>query len=170
MALREDPRFGRAMQTPPPDVFDAVLTANRLALERVAWVHCGYASLPAVSAFSTPPLDVQLAVDNSFRLGPTCGFERVPAIVTTGLRTSRFAPVLFWEVLHALEPGGIWIDIDDAGRCAGTPLNAEDFPVREYFRTCLRPVFTLNSTGSGRRCSHGRTARNSSGSMTPPRA
>jgi hypothetical protein len=72
-----------------------------------------------------------------FRLGPTCGFEAVPAVVTSGIRTSRFAPILFWEVLHMLAPGGLWIDVDEASRCTGTALTPTDFLEREYFAECL---------------------------------
>src|SRR4029078_8667486 len=84
--------------------------------------------------------DITSAVDNTFRLGPTLGFETTPIIVTTGLRSSRFARILFWEVLHALAVYGIWIDIDDAGRYGTVPEGFEDYPQREYFSRCLTPV------------------------------
>src|SRR5262249_35129222 len=97
------------------------------------WVHCGYEPLPAIDGLRTPVLDVGAPVDNVFRLGPTLGFETSPIIVTTGLRSSRFAAILFWEVLHALAVDGLWIDIDETRRSAKPAGGFEDFLQREYF-------------------------------------
>ncbi len=139
MPLHEDPRFNRSATPVPADVIGSALTMYRDALSSAPWLYCGYDALPELADTDRPAFDVSLAVDNDFRLGPACGFERTPAVVTAGLRSSRFASLLFWEVLHAIEPGGIWIDIDEAERCTGTALSNEDFPVREYFRDCLQP-------------------------------
>ena len=68
---------------------------------------------------------------------PTLGFETSPIVVTTGLRSSRFASILFWEVLHALAVDGVWIDIDDARRASEPAHGFADYPLREYFRDCL---------------------------------
>jgi hypothetical protein len=134
--LCDEPRFARPASEPPGRQIGRLLRPWRAALQG-GWVHCGYSTLDPMSRIAAPALDVTSAVDNTFRLGPVLGFERTPAVVTTGLRTSRFAPLLYWEVLHTLAAGGTWIDIDEADRCAGTALTREDFMVRAYFRSCL---------------------------------
>jgi hypothetical protein len=145
MALFEDPRFRHPAFQLPADIFSAVLRSHLPEPATAPWVHCGYAALESPWPHGGPlggprrarALDVRMPVDNGFRLGPVFGFERVHTVVTTGLRSSRFASILFWEVLHILAPGGLWIDIDEAARCEGTPLTDEDYPTREYFRNCL---------------------------------
>ncbi len=147
MALHEASRFGRADFQAPADLIATALEAHRDELSRHGWVHCGYAEGMRGSGVPAPRVDVSVPVDGGFRLEPVLGFESVPAIVTTGLRSSRFAPVLFWEVLHALAPGGVWIDVDQARWCEGTALHDEDFLQRDYFRTCL--LQESDETGSG---------------------
>lgn len=136
MSLFEASRFKRAQDPPAADVLAAVLLEHRDALGS-GWVYCGYTPLRLPAGVAPPRLDVQQTVDNMFRLGPLSGFETVPTVVTSGLRASRFAPVLFWEVLHVLAVGGTWIDVDTESRCQGTSLIATDFMAREYFAECL---------------------------------
>jgi hypothetical protein len=138
MPLQETPRFNRATEAMPSWLVEAALIEHRDSLNAGAWIHCGYADLPWVAGINARAGDVETVVDSAFRMSAMNGFEYLPTVVTTGLRTSRFAPILFWEVLHALAAGGTWIDIDDRSRCGGTALIAEDFPEREYFRGCLR--------------------------------
>lgn len=137
MPLSEARRFRRAPVDPPAPVIEAALEAHTEALNGSPWMYCGYAPLPLVQGIAPPAIDIDAAVDNQFRLGVEHGFETCPLVVTTSLRTSRFAPVLFWEVLHVLAVGGLWIDVEDASRCDGTALASEDFPDREYFRESL---------------------------------
>lgn len=137
MSLFEPLRYRRAQSAPGADVLGAVLADHRDVLRQGRWIYCGYTPLRIPAGVGAPQLDVSQTVDNMFRLGPTCGFETASAVVTCGLRTSRFAPILFWEVLHVLEEGGLWIDVDETSRCAGTPLTATDFLEREYFAECL---------------------------------
>ena len=137
MSLSEDRRFGRLASAIPQDVLRLILIAQRSSLASAPWVHCGYEPLPRIDGLRTPLLDVSVPVDNVFRLGPTLGFETSPIIVTTGLRSSRFAAILFWEVLHALAVDGVWIDIDEATRCAQPPHGFDDYLRREYFSDCL---------------------------------
>jgi hypothetical protein len=137
MSLYEDARFGRAASGISQEVFRSILIAHRSTLGGAPWVHCGYEPLPSVDGLRRPVLDVSARVDNVFRLGPTLGFETSPIVVTTGLRSSRFASILFWEVLHALAVDGVWIDIDDARRASEPAHGFIDYPLREYFRDCL---------------------------------
>src|SRR5215813_5021022 len=118
MSLHEDQRFGRVPSAISPDVLRSILAALRKALGSAPWVHCGYEPLPAIDGLRTPVIDVSGRVDNVFRLGPALGFETSPIVVTTGLRSSRFAAIVFWEVLHALAVDGLWIDIDETRRSA----------------------------------------------------
>lgn len=137
MSLSEDHRFGRAASAITQEVLRSILIAQRSTLGSAPWVHCGYESLPSIDGLRRPVLDISAPVDNMFRLGPTLGFETSPIIVTTGLRTSRFAAVLFWEVLHALAVDGVWIDIDEAARCSQPRHGFDDYLRREYFSDCL---------------------------------
>jgi hypothetical protein len=137
MPLHEDRRFGRAASEISPEVLRSLLIVQRATLATAPWVHCGYEALPAIDGLRRPVLDISASVDNVFRLGPTLGFETSPIIVTTGLRSSRFASILFWEVVHALAVDGIWIDIDASSRCAERANGFDDYPRREYFRNCL---------------------------------
>lgn len=137
MSLSEDRRFGRVASAVPQDVLRSILIAQRRTLGSAPWVHCGYEPLPAIDGLRTPVIDISAPVDNVFRLGPTLGFETSPIIVTTGLRSSRFAAILFWEVLHALAVDGVWIDIDEAALCNRSRYGFDDYPRREYFSQCL---------------------------------
>jgi hypothetical protein len=137
MPLHEDRRFGRAASEISPEVLRSLLILQRSTLASAPWVHCGYEPLPAIDGLRRPVLDISATVDNVFRLGPTLGFETSPIIVTTGLRSSRFASILFWEVLHALAVDGLWIDIDAAARLGARANGFEDYPARQYFRECL---------------------------------
>ena len=140
MPLTEFRRFNRADTAATEEVLRSVLSSQRNTLASAPWVHCGYEQLPLVDGLRPPVLDISCAVDNAFRLGPTLGFETTPIIVTTGLRSSRFASIVFWEVLHALAVYGIWIDIDDAAGYGVAPEGFEDYPRRQYFRDCLTSV------------------------------
>ena len=137
MSLYEDRRFGRAASAISQDGLRSILVAHRTTLGGAPWVHCGYEPLPSIDGLRRPVLDISARVDNVFRLGPTLGFETSPIVVTTGLRSSRFASILFWEVLHALAVDGVWIDIDDARRTSVSAHGFTDYPLREYFRDCL---------------------------------
>jgi hypothetical protein len=148
MSLYEDQQFGRGPSAISPDVLRSILAAQRSTLGSAPWVHCGYEPLPAVDGLRTPVLDVSAPVDNAFRLGPTLGFETSPIIVTRGLRSSRFAAILFWEVLHALAVDGLWIDIDETRRSAEPARGFEDFLQREYFRDCLTAVSAEDREGT----------------------
>jgi len=140
MPLTEFRRFNRDATPTSEELLRSVLSSQRTTLASAPWVHCGYEHLPLIDGLRAPVLDIGGAVDNAFRLEPTLGFETTPIIVTTGLRSSRFASIVFWEVLHALAVYGIWIDIDEASRCGGAPNGFEDYPRRQYFRECLTPV------------------------------
>src|SRR5580765_6068638 len=137
MPLHEDRRFGRVESAICQDVLRSILVAHRQTLVSAPWVHCGYEALPAIDGLRRPVLDISARVDNVFRLGPIIGFETSPIFVTTGLRSSRFAAILFWEVLHALAVDAVWLDIDNAKRCSEPAHGFEDYPLRQYFRDCL---------------------------------
>lgn len=137
MSLIGSPRFPLSSPVPTAQALHSVLSAHRAWLQDGGWVYCGYTPLDCPTDVSPPRLDVTEPVDGMFRLGPACGFESVKAVVTCGLRASRFAPILFWEVLHALSVGGVWIDLDVESSCHGTVLTTRDFLEREYFAGCL---------------------------------
>jgi len=79
-------------------------------------------------------------VDNFFTLWGDVGFETQPLLLTVGLRSSRFAPVLLWEAFHALSPGGLWLDIDFEDSCKGTNLCDSDFLDRIYYCSALEEL------------------------------
>lgn len=135
MPLVDDERFRQRPFDLPADVLAQRLDAHPV-LRSAPWVYCGYAPLPPLAGLRRPVVDVQARVDNAFRLVPACGFEQAPVVVTTGIRSSRFASVIAWEVLHVLAIGGTWIDIDDGGHVGRSPFG-EDVLDRQYFRTCL---------------------------------
>lgn len=143
MALREDGRFGLAATAVSSRVVADALREHRAVLSEGPWIYCGYAALPPVAGIHPPQAEVEGPVDNAFRLTPTYGFEAVRTVVTAGLRASRFAAILFWEVLHVLEVGGTWIDVDETARLDGTGLVEHDFLDREYFARCLQTEATL---------------------------
>ncbi len=136
MALHELPRFRRASDLPSGAALRQALQPHLSTLAATPWTYCGYTPLPDLHGVR-PSLDLTMTVDNQTVLTQACGFERQTAVVTAGLRASRFAPVLCWEVLHTLAPGGLWIDVDVDSRCRGTALTPLDFPARDYARLCL---------------------------------
>jgi hypothetical protein len=150
MALVDAPRFAIEPAGVAADQVAALVSPHAEALSSGDWVYCGYGPMAGVPGLRPPSLDVTARVDGQFRLEPLLGFETSPAVVTVALRSSRFAPLVFWEVLHALRPGGLWIDVDVAGRCEGTPLCSDDVPRREYFRSCL--AVERDETAAGVRC------------------
>ncbi len=135
MPLREQDRFGRKDTAAIAAQLRAVLLSQKSTLATAPWVHCGYLTLPHVRGLRPPVIDVAADVDNAFRLGPSLGFESTPIIVTTGVRSSRFASIVFWEALHALAVDGIWIDIDDGSQ--GSANGCDDYLQRQYFRDSL---------------------------------
>jgi hypothetical protein len=139
MPLIEHRRFGRRPSAAAGDALRPIFLAHQPTLVSAPWVHCGYASLPTLAGLRTPAIDITAGVDNAFRLAPILGFETAPIMVTTGLRSSRFASILFWEVLHGLAVEGIWIDIDDVGQCVSPANGFDDHLQRQYFRACLTP-------------------------------
>src|SRR5438552_3342411 len=104
MPLRELEKFRRGDTAVVEAQLRAVLLSQKSTLTTARWVYCGYVPMPHVKGLRPPVADITAAVDNAFRLGPTLGFETTPIIVTSGLRSSRFASIVFWEALHALAP------------------------------------------------------------------
>ncbi len=86
--------------------------------------------------------EIDHQVDNFTRLGSEYGYETIPSLVTLGLRQSRFAPLLVWEIFHLLKLGGTWLDLDQPERCQGTPLSNQDFLERAYYQPALECVST----------------------------
>ena len=138
MPLTETARFRQAAVGLDSEDLASALATHHAALAGVPWIYLGYVPIP--SGAPQPALDVSLPIDGGVRLDPLVPFESARLIVTAGLRSSRFAPLLFWEAVQALAPGGMWVDLDLSSRCAGTSLCAEDLPRRGYFTRCLTPV------------------------------
>ncbi|MBN2809613.1 MAG: hypothetical protein JXR80_09005 [Deltaproteobacteria bacterium] len=82
-------------------------------------------------------IEVEQNIDNSTRLSLQYGYETTDSIITLGLRQSRFAALLFWEIFHLLKPGGRWLDIDVSEYCLGTALTSLDFLDRKYYKSVL---------------------------------
>jgi hypothetical protein len=82
----------------------------------------------------------QASVDAFFSLQRPGRAQALDAVVTVGLRDSRFALILFWEILHALRVGGIWVDLDRSASLHGTRLCQQDFLARFYFSQVLEPL------------------------------
>jgi len=82
----------------------------------------------------------QASVDAFFSLQRPGRAEPLDAVITVGLRDSRFALILFWEILHALRVGGIWVDLDRSASLHGTRLCKQDFLARPYFCQVLEPL------------------------------
>jgi hypothetical protein len=139
--LAEQPPY---KDTRPFDVTAAIVARLRRRLD-------GVVALPRVRAFGfgNPRPAEQLAadvvhhtasVDAHFSLQRPGRAEVLDAVVTVGLRDSRFALILFWEILHALRVGGIWVDLDRPGALRGTRLCTQDLFLRPYFSQVLEPL------------------------------
>jgi hypothetical protein len=83
--------------------------------------------------------DVSRELDAYFALQPNGGlpFESEPLVLSHGIRASRFAPIVFWEALHVLATGGLWIDVDAAERIGESSIGAGDPLERPYFARSL---------------------------------
>lgn len=137
MPLREDARFARAPFVMPDFVLQDALVRFRRDLKEGQWIYCGFAPLHLPEKVPAPRLDLGASIDQDFRLGPDFGFQTASAVVTTGIRSSRFAPVVFWEILHVLAMGGLWIDVDTTTAVAGDAVSDVDVLAREYFGESL---------------------------------
>ena len=128
----------------PFDVPAAIVARLRRRLEETVALPCARAF-----GFGNPRPAEQLVakvvhhaanVDAHFSLQRPGRAEALDAVITVGLRDSRFALILFWEILHALRVGGIWVDLDRPGSLRGTRLCTKDFLVRPYFSQVLEPL------------------------------
>lgn len=147
MPLTEAAGFRQAAVGIAADDLTTTLAAHRDLLADVAWVYLGYVPLVVPTRVPPPGVDVSLAVDGSVRIDRLVPFQSARVIVTAGLRSSRFAPLLFWEAVQALAPGGTWVDLDLASRRGGTSLCADDLPRRGYLARCLVPVTERTTDG-----------------------
>lgn len=140
MKLREDAGFCRTPFTQEPGVVAALAGELFADLKGRALLYMGYdepdESLQRQFQLQTPTQPV----DNFFTLFADAGFESHALLLTVGLRSSRFASILFWEAFHALKPNGLWLDVDSVDCCSGTALCDADFLDREYFRPELADV------------------------------
>lgn len=128
----------------PFDVPPAVLAllARRLR-ETVAPAHVRaftFGAREAVEGLAGGATFHEASVDAYFSLQRPGSAERLDAVITVGLRDSRFALVLFWEILHALRVGGVWIDLDRASSLLGTSVCAQDIFARPAFTEALVPL------------------------------
>lgn len=141
MMLREDPCFGRRSFVPEPGVVNALAERCLFSIPSESTLfYLGYVELKEALCRKYRILTPSLPVDNFFCLGVDAGFEAQKALLTVGLRSSRFAPILFWEAFHILQPDGVWLDIDLESYCDGTPLCEHDFLDRDYFRSSLSDI------------------------------
>ncbi len=104
----------------------------------------------------------EMAVDNFFLLQGR-PLQRAPSLVATvGLRRSRFAPLIFWEVLHALPAGALWIDVDSEEACAPSAAFGADILDRACYRPSLDDVAVERADGC-----RARVLRRRAGSRAP---
>lgn len=134
MILDEDPVFGSLEFSLDHPAVDAALEP---LLTSRSWFVLGYAELPASLRSKLELTSTNAPVDNLFRLD---SFEQLPAILTLGIRASRFAAILFWEAFHALATGGVWVDVDYAERCRGTAVSVRDHVEREYYEGSIEVI------------------------------
>jgi hypothetical protein len=140
MTLTEKAVFSRREFPIDSTVLEDLVEKSLRTGFRGTTLYCGYARLTDRLTGKGLLAEVEARVDGFFRLQQRYGFEEREAVSTVGIRGSRFALLIFWEVFHVLAPGGLWLDIDDVGLCRGTPLTEKDLPDRDYYRealTCL---------------------------------
>lgn len=137
MPLTEDIVYKRRQFHIDPAALDALVTDAFLSSYSERVLYCGYSELTERLKKSPFVEEVNAEVNGFFLLNPLYGFEERQTVLTVGIRGSRFAPLLVWEVYHTLATGGLWMDIDDEQLCRGTYLIDKDFPERSYYKHCL---------------------------------
>ena len=140
LSLSEDPVYGRRDFSLDRSGVEAALERLMVPLGVPRWLVLGFAEPPKILGARLQMSAPEQPVDNFFRLEPSHGFETLPAVLTLGLRASRFAPILFWEAFHALAPGAVWVDVDYEERCRGTAVSEIDHPQRPYYQNALECV------------------------------
>lgn len=137
MGLKDKSGFYRKSFHLPETVFSMLMKDQFVEIKGKPLAYIGYARLPEHVTLDCQVQEIEAEVDNFFRLSDSCGFEKQQIVLSAGIRGSRFAPIIFWEIFHALAEGGLWIDIDEANLCNGTALSKYDFLSRGYFRDSL---------------------------------
>ncbi len=137
MPLHLSPEFAFSAEQQPETLLIQILQEH-LATDQGPSFYFGFQPLSTELKEQFELLEVDQQVDNFTRFSPKYGFEALDSIITLGLRQSRFAPLLLWEIFHLLRPGGVWLDLDDPERCQGTPLSHQDFLERGYYQPSLK--------------------------------
>jgi hypothetical protein len=137
MPIREENCFQRKAFNIPDRDLDILLEKQTLKRTSQELLYFGYVKLPEHIKKNYLIKEIDADVDNFFRLTNEYKFEQTASILTIGLRTSRFAPILFWEIFHILAAGGVLIDIDYSTSLHGTPLAQQDYLDRDYFNSSL---------------------------------
>lgn len=73
-------------------------------------------------------------VDNFFRLENDRPAESLPSVLTVGLSESRFCPVMYWEIFHALAVEGEWVELENEDRASAEPVLAVPLLRRDFYR------------------------------------
>jgi len=110
-------------------------------------LYLSFAPAPAALASRFPLVVPEAPVDNFFRLQADARCRGQLLVVTAGLRGSRFAEIVFWEALHALAPGALWLDIDAEQACGASAPFGADILDRDYFKALLEDVSMQHSEG-----------------------
>lgn len=137
MPLREDKCFLRDNFKINDKDLDEILSQSISGTTGSELLYAGYSDIANKIRKKYYINEINLPVDNFFRLSNQYGFEENNRILTVGLRSSRFAQIIFWEIFHILAVDGIWVDIDYTGNCKGTPLSDKDYLDRDYYTKSL---------------------------------
>lgn len=139
VCLAEAPRFRRkAAEVNWSEVRDALADAQRRFGEAEI-DYFGFSEPDPATRGAFRIRSHRAQVDNFIRLAHRDNFETSPRVLTCGLRGSRFAAILFWEIYHLLAVGGTWIDIDPhVARPGG--LFGVDHLQRRYFHDTLERI------------------------------
>ena len=142
MALCTDPIFGEQPFAISAGDLHAALRAVSGMVTGGQLHYFGFTGLSPSCKEEYGLREESLRVDNFFLLHQYHPAGSLPAVLTVGLDGSRFVPVLYWEIFHALASGGNWIEVA-AKEPAAAALCAVPMLSREYYRSsmeCLREI------------------------------
>jgi len=145
--LRASEVFPREAASASGGVLERLAASALGALPAAPLLYLSFAPAPAALAGRFQLVVPEAPVDNFFRLQADARCCAHPLVVTAGIRGSRFAEIVFWEALHALAPGALWLDIDAEQACGASAPFGADILDRDYFKALLEEVSTERSDG-----------------------
>ncbi|MDD3014530.1 MAG: hypothetical protein PHC34_12580 [Candidatus Gastranaerophilales bacterium] len=133
MPLFEDNKFKKKNFSISAKTIEEILNRLKDNYNFNSFLCLGFENMSAKIESSFEIEDVTNEINNMFRLGNKYDFESQKNILTLGIRSSRFAKIIFWEAAHILAKDGIIIDIDYIDNIKPTLLSEKDFLEREYY-------------------------------------